>query len=74
MIKTPKAPAPRVVKPKEKPTKPINIVSFDEEPTEVKVIKMPKKNTVEPGPASPAPRTKSEKVSVHFCNCPYCKH
>jgi hypothetical protein len=88
VIKTPKAPPARKVKPTkaEKAEPPTIKITFDEEDEDVKVVtvdkpvkavkavKKPVEEPVEPASlASPLPRTKSEKKTVHFCNCPNCK-
>jgi hypothetical protein len=65
VIKTPHAPAPRLSK---KPAK------VAEDPNVSQMFPALSKKTA--GPQSPLPpaRSKSEKVTVHFCNCPACPH
>jgi len=59
VLHVPKAPAPRISKPTPR------IVKDDDEPASLKAPKRPVK--VELVPA------KSERKTVHFCNCPNCK-
>lgn len=81
-IRTPKAPAARVVRKEKAEKKPVESLrlSFSEDEDEEPIAKLPAPKPSKPVPPppthapAPAPeaKKKSEKVTVHFCNCPNC--
>lgn len=79
-IRTPQAPASRMVRKEKKPAEAPKIV-FSEDEDDEPIAKLPTPKPVAPKPVAPPPpapvvapdcKKKSEKVTVHFCNCPNC--
>jgi len=81
-IRTPKAPAARVVRKEKKPVVAELVFSEDEDDEPIAKLPAPKPSKPAPPPPTRAPapapvvapdcKKKSEKVTVHFCNCPNC--